>query len=220
MAAHVGVGALAVRTVVFLGAGPRSDAFVKRFDTPRTTLLTMPLRVVVSFRMVSLSGEQVATRFAARAATPSQELVGGGDVQRRLLPQTVPDLPGYEVAGSCVPGGAVSSDFFDWQRTPESPVASLTRPAAKPPDDVTVAEIRQAASPRRAHASRRSRRPCAGRARCSAPRVPGRGGARPPKGPGSSIRDRASSAAASCRTPRCARSRGACRTHRRDGCSS
>lgn len=49
----------------------------------------------------------------------------GGSVQRRLLPQRVPDLPGYEVAGACVPSGAVSGDFFDWQRTPDGLVVTL-----------------------------------------------------------------------------------------------
>lgn len=115
----------AVRTVVFLAAGPRSAAFVEWFGTPSTTLITMLLLVVVSFSMASLSGEQVAKTLAARAATSRQELVDGGGVQRRLLPQTVPDLPGYEVAGSCVPSGAVSGDFFDWQRTPDGLVVTL-----------------------------------------------------------------------------------------------
>ena len=115
----------AARMVVFLAAGPRSDAFVMWFGTPSTTLITMVLLVVVSFSMASLSGEQVAKMFAARAATSRQELVDGGGVQRRLLPQTVPDLPGYEVAGACVPSGAVSGDFFDWQRTRDGLVVTL-----------------------------------------------------------------------------------------------
>ena len=46
-------------------------------------------------------------------------------MQRRLLPQSVPDLPGYDVAGACVPSGAVSGDFFDWQRTPDGMVVTL-----------------------------------------------------------------------------------------------
>jgi sigma-B regulation protein RsbU (phosphoserine phosphatase) len=115
----------AVRTVVFLGAGPRGDVFTTWFGTPSTTLITLALLVVVSFSMASLSGEQVAKMFAARAATSRQELVDGGGVQRRLLPQSVPDLPGYDVAGTCVPSGAVSGDFFDWQRTPDGLVVTL-----------------------------------------------------------------------------------------------
>jgi sigma-B regulation protein RsbU (phosphoserine phosphatase) len=115
----------AVRLVVFVAAGQRSDVFTAWFGTPSTTLITLILLVVVSFSMASLSGEQVARTFAARAARSRQELVDGGGVQRRLLPQTVPDLPGYEIAGACVPSGDVSGDFFDWQRTPDGLVVTL-----------------------------------------------------------------------------------------------
>lgn len=115
----------AARFVVFVSAGQRSDLFTGWFGTPSTTLITLILLVVVSFSMASLSGEQVARALAAGAALSRQELVDGGGVQRRLLPQTVPDLPGYEVAGACVPSGDVSGDFFDWQRTPDGLVVTL-----------------------------------------------------------------------------------------------
>jgi sigma-B regulation protein RsbU (phosphoserine phosphatase) len=115
----------AVRFVVFVASGPRSELFRAWFGTPSTTLITLVLLVVVSFSMASLSGEQVARMFAARAARSRQELVDGGGVQRRLLPQAVPDLPGYDVAGSCVPSGAVSGDFFDWKATPDGLVVTL-----------------------------------------------------------------------------------------------
>lgn len=114
-----------VRFVVFLVDGPRSDVFVAFFGTPSTTLITLLLLVVVSFSMASLSGEQTSKAIAARAARSRQELVDGGAVQRRLLPQSTPDLLGYDVAGACVPSGAVSGDFFDWQRTPRGLVATL-----------------------------------------------------------------------------------------------
>jgi hypothetical protein len=44
----------------------------------------------------------------------TDELHRAGDVQRRLLPRHVPDLPGYTVAGTCVPAAAVGGDFYDW----------------------------------------------------------------------------------------------------------
>ncbi|MFT2693183.1 PP2C family protein-serine/threonine phosphatase [Clavibacter zhangzhiyongii] len=122
-------GALAtyygLRLVAFVATGPRSPTFTTWFGTPSTTLITLVLLVVVSFSMASLSGEQVAKKLAAGAARSRQELVEGGGVQRRLLPQTVPDIAGYEVAGTCVPSGAVSGDFFDWQRTPDGLVVTL-----------------------------------------------------------------------------------------------
>lgn len=44
----------------------------------------------------------------------TDELDRAGEVQRNLLPRTVPDLPGYEVAGICLPATAVGGDFYDW----------------------------------------------------------------------------------------------------------
>lgn len=115
----------AARFVVFLATGPRSEAFTTWLGTPSTALITLVLLVVVSFSMASLSGEQAARIYAARAALSRQELVEGGGVQRRLLPRSLPDLPGYEVAGACVPSGEVSGDFFDWHRTRDGIVVTL-----------------------------------------------------------------------------------------------
>lgn len=42
------------------------------------------------------------------------ELDRAGEVQRNLLPRKVPDLPGYDVAGVCLPAQAVGGDFYDW----------------------------------------------------------------------------------------------------------
>jgi hypothetical protein len=42
------------------------------------------------------------------------ELDRAGELQRNLLPRTVPHLPGYEVAGVCLPASAVGGDFYDW----------------------------------------------------------------------------------------------------------
>ncbi len=36
------------------------------------------------------------------------------EVQRSLLPQSAPDLPGYELAGDCLAANDISGDFFDW----------------------------------------------------------------------------------------------------------
>ncbi len=54
------------------------------------------------------------------AALVSQELVEeaevlrAGEVRDALLPHAVPHLPGYEVAGRCLPSRLLSGDFFDW----------------------------------------------------------------------------------------------------------
>jgi hypothetical protein len=36
------------------------------------------------------------------------------EVQQALLPKIVPPLPGYEVAGICLPAKAAGGDFYDW----------------------------------------------------------------------------------------------------------
>jgi PAS domain S-box-containing protein len=36
-------------------------------------------------------------------------------IQRNLLPQTTPELDGYELAGTCRPAEEVAGDFYDWK---------------------------------------------------------------------------------------------------------
>jgi PAS domain S-box-containing protein len=38
-------------------------------------------------------------------------------VQRQLLPQSTPEIAGYQLAGSCVPAQDVAGDFYDWVLT-------------------------------------------------------------------------------------------------------
>jgi serine phosphatase RsbU (regulator of sigma subunit) len=49
----------------------------------------------------------------------STELAQAADAQRALLPRREPDLPGYEVAGACLPSRAVGGDFYDWEELPD-----------------------------------------------------------------------------------------------------
>lgn len=42
------------------------------------------------------------------------ELEQAAAVQRQLNPRTVVQVPGYDVAGMCVPARAAGGDFFDW----------------------------------------------------------------------------------------------------------
>ena len=44
----------------------------------------------------------------------TDELHQAREVQQRLLPRRLPDIPGYTVAGTCVPAAAVGGDFYDW----------------------------------------------------------------------------------------------------------
>jgi PAS domain S-box-containing protein len=44
-----------------------------------------------------------------------ERLERAASVQRDLLPETAPDLDGYELAGLCRPSRQMSGDFYDWQ---------------------------------------------------------------------------------------------------------
>ncbi|MET0916525.1 MAG: SpoIIE family protein phosphatase, partial [Jiangellaceae bacterium] len=44
----------------------------------------------------------------------SAELSQAAEVQRQLLPKVPPTVPGYQIAGRCVPAAEVGGDFFDW----------------------------------------------------------------------------------------------------------
>jgi serine phosphatase RsbU (regulator of sigma subunit) len=43
------------------------------------------------------------------------EFARAGEVQRALLPAVAPLVPGYDVAGRCVPSRNVGGDFYDWR---------------------------------------------------------------------------------------------------------
>lgn len=46
------------------------------------------------------------------------ELERAAQVQAALLPRGAPDVPGYGVAGTCLPSRAVGGDFYDWAPAP------------------------------------------------------------------------------------------------------
>ena len=46
-------------------------------------------------------------------------------VQRGLLPEHAPSLPGYDLAGACRPSRSVGGDFFDWESDGHSLAVSL-----------------------------------------------------------------------------------------------
>jgi hypothetical protein len=53
------------------------------------------------------------------------EMERAAQVQAGLLPHGAPDLPGYEVAGACLPSRSVGGDFYDWSVAPGGLVLSL-----------------------------------------------------------------------------------------------
>lgn len=50
-------------------------------------------------------------------------------IQRQLLPQTTPDIKGYDLAGTCLPAQEVAGDFYDWVASADGSI------------DITVADV-------------------------------------------------------------------------------
>lgn len=107
------------RLIAFLVDGQDGAVFSTWFGSGGTALITLVLVVVASFSMAMLSSEQLARSLRATADETGLDLAHGGEVQQNLMPRTSPNVPGYEVAGACVPSGGLSGDFFDWQRMPD-----------------------------------------------------------------------------------------------------
>jgi len=70
-----------------------------------------------------------ATAIAVERAMLHERLVEAGrlerqlrtaqQVQERLLPAAAPDVPGYEIAGLCLPSARVGGDYFDYVPLPD-----------------------------------------------------------------------------------------------------
>jgi serine phosphatase RsbU (regulator of sigma subunit) len=58
-------------------------------------------------------------RWVQYELTRSAELDQAAEVQRRLLPRRSPEIPGYEIAGACLPSRGVGGDFLDWYGSPD-----------------------------------------------------------------------------------------------------
>jgi hypothetical protein len=57
-------------------------------------------------------------RWVQKELAIDDELERAAEVQRGLLPHAAPELPGYDVAGACLPSRQVGGDLFDWYAVP------------------------------------------------------------------------------------------------------
>jgi hypothetical protein len=55
--------------------------------------------------------------FAEKEIADGEDIVRAVEVQRSLLPRSLPDLAGYRIAGDCLPARGIGGDFFDWRVT-------------------------------------------------------------------------------------------------------
>lgn len=74
---------------------------------------------LVDTRQRVLTSDQLATLrdladLVEAELARTDELDRAHELQRNLLPKTVPALPGYDLAGVCLSAAAVGGDFYDW----------------------------------------------------------------------------------------------------------
>jgi serine phosphatase RsbU (regulator of sigma subunit) len=55
-----------------------------------------------------------------------QQLERAAEIQRELLPQSTPQLQGYDLAGACRPAQDVAGDFYDWTLSDDGGQLDLT----------------------------------------------------------------------------------------------
>ncbi|PZE29852.1 regulator [Curtobacterium sp. MCBD17_028] len=98
----------------------------------RVTELIRLVVVLVVYTTVALVVNEFARQHATqlrlaaeREAAVTDEIDRAAAVQRSLLPQPLCSLPGYSVAGTCLPSATVGGDFFDWYRTDEGIAITL-----------------------------------------------------------------------------------------------
>ncbi len=63
--------------------------------------------------------------WAQQELSVSQELSRAADVQQGLLPQQLLSMPGWDIAGMCLPARAVGGDFYDWYPVGEGAAITL-----------------------------------------------------------------------------------------------
>jgi serine phosphatase RsbU (regulator of sigma subunit) len=123
---------LAGRFAFALLDGFDDGAFVTRLYDHPSTVAMFVMMLMASFQLSSEALEQYAALVKERTQLSSArdtaalqekaektraQLDEAARVQSNLLPHAAPDVPGYEMAGACIPSGQGSGDFFDWQPT-------------------------------------------------------------------------------------------------------
>lgn len=120
----------------------------ERFATSPWVVRAPGIRFYAGVPLRNPDGDRVATlcvvdhrprTFDARQQALLQDLAGwvekelaadgelrrAGDVQAGLLPRSAPAVPGYGIAGACVPARVVGGDFYDWHTGPRGLALTL-----------------------------------------------------------------------------------------------
>lgn len=97
-----------------------SPHFVHEFTKDDLNLLTVMANVAaIRIEHTRLAEVEAAERLLAK------ELEQAADIQRRLLPTSAPQVPGFELAGYNAPCRTVGGDYYDFLTYPDGRVAML-----------------------------------------------------------------------------------------------
>ena len=77
----------------------------------------------VSRLQLSRQNAELRLQLQAKCDQLETELARAATVQAGLLPREVPEVPGFELAGQCVPAREVGGDFYDWHQRDSTSLA-------------------------------------------------------------------------------------------------
>jgi serine phosphatase RsbU (regulator of sigma subunit) len=129
-----GIGALAALKadphtrdipVIMISANTEIESVVKCIELGADDYLPKPFDPVLLRARVgaSLEKKRLRDRERARALRMEQDLEVGARIQRDFLPESLPDVPGYEFASRFVPAREVGGDFYDAFKLADGSVA-------------------------------------------------------------------------------------------------
>jgi len=104
------------RQDVLLGMRAGADGYLTKPIFPEE----LEMQLIAAARVTELHW-----RLTEKELAMDDELERAAEVQRRLLPRRVPVVPGYDIAGACVPSRSVAGDFFDWYPIPGGLIFTL-----------------------------------------------------------------------------------------------
>lgn len=111
--------------VIMVSANTELESVVKCIELGAEDYLPKPFDPVLLRARVSatLEKKRLRDRERTRAARMQKDLEVGARIQRDFLPESLPNVPGYEFAARFEPAREVGGDFYDAFRLPDGAVA-------------------------------------------------------------------------------------------------